>query len=281
MYVYSARGHLLRQLTLADSTSHLLGLRFHPSTGALLVIDFGGAKVLDVDPETGASRVFMTLPAAPYPEFGFGLNDLTFDRSGGVYVSDSFQGVVWKTGPSGGEATVWVDSELLRTRGVPPFGANGLRFNNDESAMFVANTGNNTIVKVPIIDGSAGMPGIFVNGVHGADGLLIDANNNLWVAANQGDEIVVVDPTGRAISKLGDFDGVTRSGRPVHLLFPASIRFSGRNLLVTNLALDLRLFDPSFATVDSQWAHMVSRYTVAKIHARIRGFEDEGEDRED
>ena len=54
VYVYSPRGHLLRQLSVADSTSHLLGLRFHPGTGALLVIDFGGAKVLDVDPETGA-----------------------------------------------------------------------------------------------------------------------------------------------------------------------------------------------------------------------------------
>jgi len=269
LFVFSSRGELLRQLSIADSTSHLLGLRFHPTTGALLVIDFGGAKVLNVNPRTGASRPFMTLPPPPHPEFGFGLNDITFDRTGAVYVSDSFQGVIWKTGVRGGVAAPWADHQLLRTTGNPPFGANGLRFNNAESAMFVANTGNNTVVRIPVIRGSAGTPAIFVNSVHGADGLLIDEDDNLWLAANQADEIVVVDPTGRAIAKLGDFDGVTRSGQAIHLLFPASIRFSGRDLLITNLALDLRLFGAERATVDSQWAAMVSHYTVARVPARI------------
>jgi sugar lactone lactonase YvrE len=267
--VFNAEGGLLRQVAIAGSTSHLLGLRFHPMSRALLVIDFGGARVLQVSSLTGASQVFMTLPPLPHPELGAGLNDITFDRTGNVYVSDSFQGIVWKTGPHGGVSNVWVESELLRTRGVPPFGANGLRFNNEETALFVANTGNNTIVKVPVAGGSPGTPAVFVNGVHGADGLLIDENNNLWIAANQADEIVVVDPTGRAIAKLGDFDGVTRSGMPIHLLFPASIRFSGGDLLVTNLSLDLRLFSPTFATVDSQWTSQVSRYTVVRIPARI------------
>jgi sugar lactone lactonase YvrE len=269
LFVFNAAGGLLRQVAIAGSSAHLLGLRFHPTTRALLVIDFGGTKVLEVDPITGASQVFMTLPPLPHPALGAGLNDITFDRAGNVYVSDSFQGVVWKTGQSGGVANVWVDDGLLRTTGVPPFGANGLRFNNEETALFVANTGNNTIVKVPVAGGSPGTPAVFVNGVHGADGLLIDGNNNLWIAANQADEIVVVDPTGRAIAKLGDFDGVSRSGMPIHLLFPASIRFSGGDLLVTNLSLDLRLFSPTFATVDSQWTSQVSRYTVVKIPARI------------
>jgi sugar lactone lactonase YvrE len=269
LFVFDADGNLLRQVSIAGSTAHLLGLRFHPTTGALLVIDFGGAKVFDVDSRSGAARVFMTVPPPPHPEFGIGLNDLAFDRAGNVYVSDSFQGVVWRTGPRGGTATAWVDDELLRTKGVPPFGANGLRFNNEQTVMFVANTGNNTVVKIPVVRGAPGRPQIFVNGVHGADGLLIDGDDNLWVAANQADEIVVVDPAGRAIAKLGDFDGVTRSGQPIHLLFPASIRFSGGQLLITNLALDLRLFSPMFATVDSQWAAQVSRYTVAKVPARI------------
>ena len=272
LFVFNERGRLLRQLGIAGSSAHLLGLRFHPITGALLVIDFGSQKVLDVNPSTGASSVFMTLPALPHPDINMmaGLNDVTFDRAGNVYISDSFQGVVWKTGQSGGEAAVWVDDELLRTKGVPPFGANGLRFNHDETALFVANTGNNTVVRVPITGGSPGAPAIFVNGVHGADGMIIDDHDNLWLAANQADEIVVLDPTGRAIAKLGDFDGVTDRGMPIHLLFPASLRFSGRSLLVTNLSLDLRLFNPVlFPTDDSQWAAQVSRYTIVKLPARI------------
>jgi sugar lactone lactonase YvrE len=269
LFVFNARGRLLRQVSIAGSSAHLLGLRFHPNTGALLVIDFGSAKVLGVNPQTGASSVFMTLPALPHPALGAGLNDITFDQAGNVYVSDSFQGIVWKTGQGGGTAAVWVDDALLRTSGVPPFGANGLRFNNEQTAMFVANTGNNTVVKVPVANGLAGKPAVFVNGVHGADGLLIDDDDNLWVAANQADEIVVVDPTGRAIAKLGDFDGVSSRGTPIHLLFPASIRFSGKHLLVTNLALDLRLFNPAFATVDSPWTAQVTRYTIVKLPASI------------
>lgn len=278
LFVFDAAGRLVRQVSVAGSSPHLLGLRFHPMTGAFLVIDFGGGVVFDVNQRTGAAVVFMTLPALPHPGLGTGLNDITFDKAGNVYVSDSFQGVVWKTGRDGGVAAVWVDDPLLRTSGVPPFGANGLRFNNHETALFVANTGNDTIVKVPVESqppGTAGKPAVFTNSIGGADGLIVDDDDNLWVAANQDDEIVVVDPTGRVIAKLGDFAGVNSKGEPIHMLFPASLRFSGEDLLVTNLSLDLRLFSPSFATVDSEWCAQVSRYTVVKIRARIPRLPDE------
>lgn len=63
-------------------------------------------------------------------------------------------------------------SLLLQTSGVPPFGANGLAFNGDRSAMFVVNTGNDTVVRIPVSGGSAGTPAVFVNSVNGADGLI-------------------------------------------------------------------------------------------------------------
>jgi hypothetical protein len=216
----------------------------------------------------------MTLPALTHPG-GASLNDITFDSGGNVYVSDSFQGIVWKTGPQGGVAVAWVDSPLLRTTGVPPFGANGLRFNQEETAMFVANTGDDTVIEIPVTQSAsgpvAGTPSVFANSVNGADGLLVDEDDNLWVVANQGDEIVVIDPTGKAIAKLGDFGGLD-DGSPIQMLFPASLRFLGKELLVTNLSLDLRLFSPSFVTVDSEWCAQVSRYTVVKIPRRILGF---------
>jgi sugar lactone lactonase YvrE len=275
LFVFDDHGRLLRQVSIAGSSPHLLGLRFHPTSGELLVIDFGGQVVLDVDPQTGKSSVFMTLPAPP-PGVMAGLNDITFDGDGNVYVSDSFQGIVWRTGPTGGLASVWVESPLLQTTGVPPFGANGLRFNNHETAMFVANTGNDTLVKVPVTgwDTSgplAGSPAVFTNSINGADGLLVDEDDNLWVVANQADEIVIVDPTGKAISKLGDFGGLD-DGTPIQLLFPASLRFHGDDLLVTNLSLDLRVINKAFVTVDAAWCAQVSHYTIVKMPARIRGF---------
>jgi sugar lactone lactonase YvrE len=273
--VFSKSGKLLRILRL-NSSSALLGLDFHPITHELLVIDFGAHQVLRTNPQTGASTVFAT---------GFGpasgLNALTFDKSGNVYISDSFQATIWKTGPEGGDAVVWVTNPLLSVYGpapgvaalsnVPPFGANGLAFNNERTVLFVANTANDTVVQIPFASGTAGAPSVFVNSINGADGLIIDSEDNVWVAANQADEIVVVDPSGKAIAKLGDFDGIAPDGSPRGLLFPASPVFFGDFVYVTNLALDLRdaLKNPQANTVDSQWAAQVSRWNVARISTHL------------
>ena len=271
LYVFGENGKLIRQVSVAGSSSHLLGMGFHPTTHALLVIDFGNSRVLTVDPKTGSSSVFMTLPSAPNaPPNTPGLNALTFDEAGRVYVSDSFNGTIWTTGAGGGLATAWATDPLLTTTGVPPFGANGLGFNKAGNALFVTNTGNDTIVKIPVTAGAAGTPVVFVNSINGADGLVIDSKDNLWVAANQADEIVVVDPTGKAIAKLGDFNGVDKAGVPRGLLFPASPDFSkdGNFLYISNLALDLRVIG-LVQSVDSQGAARVKGYTISRIQARI------------
>ena len=87
---------------------------------------------------TGAASVFMTVTGSA------GLNALTFDAA--VYVSNSFQGIIWKTGAGGGAGVPWVTDPLLVPNGVPPFGANGLGFNKAGNALFVANTANDQII---------------------------------------------------------------------------------------------------------------------------------------
>lgn len=274
IYVFDEDGRYKRTIDVsAPATSALLGLAFHPDTHALLVVDIGAGNVLDVDPHTGASSVFMAATS------GDGLNALTFDHAGNVYVSASFTGRVYRTGPAGGPATVWAEDppsppppadpipQTLKPSGFPPFGANGLQFNRDESALFVANTANDTIVRIPNNAGVAGTPAVFVNSINGADGLIIDRHDNLWVCANQADEIVVTDPTGKAIAKLGDFEGV-KHGSPVGLLFPASLARRGDWIYITNLSLDLRPVVGQ-QSVDSQWAAQVTRHTISRIRARI------------
>ena len=254
-------GRLKREVTVAGSSNLLLGVAFHPFTHELLVIDFGAGRVLRVDPFSGAATTFATVTGAS------GLNALAFDRAGNVYISDSFQGIVWRTGAAGGAAVAWVTSPLLATSGTPPFGANGLDFNRDETALFVANTGDDRVIRIPVLAGAPGTPEVFVNSVNGADGLILDEHDNLWICANQADEIVVLDPSGRVIAKLGDFDGL-KNGSPDGLLFPASLVRRGDWIYVTNLSLDIRLFGLPQA-VDSQWTAEVARHTVSRIRARI------------
>jgi sugar lactone lactonase YvrE len=262
--VFNHAGQLVRKLDIPGSSNLLLGIAFHPQTHALLVIDFGHQQVLEIDPVNGTPTLFTTIPGGS----GAGPNALAFDEAGNVYISDSFAGTIWRTGPTGGAAAPWISHPLLATSGVPPFGANGLAFNNAFSALFVANTGNDTIVKIPVAGGAPGTPEVFVNSINGADGLLIDAADNFWVAANQSDEIVVLNSSGKVIAKLGDFGGIDARGAPIGLLFPASLVISNGFLYVTNLALDLRVFGLA-QTTNSQWSAQVTRHTIARMRAQL------------
>jgi sugar lactone lactonase YvrE len=249
----------------------------------LLVIDYKAGKVLGVDPRTGASSVFMTV-TGKHP----GLDGMTFDGAGNVYVTDAHQGVIWKVGPDGGEGSAWVKSPLLEPKRIPPsIGANGLAFNNEKTALFVANTANDTIVVVPVTGSTLepGMPEVFVNRVGGGpDGLIIDEHDNLWIACNQSNEILVLEPTqGRVIAKLGDFGGIDRDGAPIGFLWSNSLVFHGDDVLVTNLSLDVGTAMPQLAeelglahpaagnlrTIDGPWAQEVKVHTISKIKKRI------------
>jgi len=293
LFTFNQDGTLKNQpqnpVNITGSSSAMLGLEVIPgTTNALLVLDFGAGQVLAVDPTKPANNasVCITLPAGDAPKSG--LNGITFDQAGNVYISDSFQGIIWRFSPKEshaacGVASVWASDPVNGTlggsllpnngqapEGVPPFGANGIEFNKAGDTMFVCNTAMDWIVKIPVeADGTAGTPEVFTNSINGCDGLRVGPDNNIWAAANQADEIVVVDPTGKVIAKLGDFNGV-QNGQTHGLLFPASPAFSkdGQFLFVTNLELDLTTIGIT-QSVDSQWAAKVTQHSIAKLSTFI------------
>jgi sugar lactone lactonase YvrE len=282
LLVFDAKGRHLRTVDIQGSSRLLLDIGFHPS-GQLLVVDYKAGQVLRVDPETGDSSVFMTV-TGEHP----GLDGMTFDGAGNVYVTDAHQGIIWKVGPGGGEASAWVSSPLLKPTRIPPtIGANGLAFNNKKTALFVANTSNDTIVKIPVTGSTLepGTPEVFVNRVGGGpDGLIFDKHDNLWVACNQSNEIQVLEPTqGAVIAKLGDFGGIDRDGAPIGFLWSNTLVFHGDDVLVTNLSLDVTtaisqlsdelgleaLAGMNLRTIDGTWARQVKVHTISKIKMRL------------
>jgi sugar lactone lactonase YvrE len=275
LFIISPSGNIVRQVTITGSSPHILGLAFNPATGVLWVLDFGAGKVLSVDPTTGNSSVL----AGPIANSG--LNALTFDTHGNGYVSDSFNGTIWKIPSTGGAPMAWSSGPLLGPgMGLtPPFGANGVEFNNERTALFVADTAFHQIIKIPVNpDGSAGAASIFVSGINAPDGIMFDRDDNLWICANQEDEIVVIDKTGKVIAKLGDFRGIDENGIAKGLLFPASLAFSKdrQTLYVSNLTLFLPFADPNPGNlaIDSAWTLQVKGYTVSKLPAKIPPFPD-------
>ena len=262
LFVISPKGEIVRKVTIANSSPHMLGLAFNPVTKALWVLDFAAGNVLQVSPRTGASIVLAG------PIAGSALNALTFDTAGNGYVSDSFNGTIWKVPPHGGGYTVWSTGPLLGPgMGLtPPFGANGVEFNNERNILFVADTAFHQIIQIPVNpDGSAGTAKILVTGINAPDGIMIDRDDNIWICSNQEDEIVVIDKTGKVIAKLGDFGGIDENGIARGLLFPASLAFSndGSTLYVSNLTLYLPSAGPlSLIETGESWGLDVD-YTVA------------------
>jgi hypothetical protein len=298
LFVISPTGKVIRQVTLQGSPAaspHMLGLEFNPVNNHLLVLDFGSglatgtANVLDVNPMNGAFSVFGTVPSVPGSGTVPGINALTFDRFGNVYVSDSFQGIIW-TAPancSGCQMKQWVNFPSLLGPGMgltPPFGANGVEFSNDYSVMYVADTAYHQIIQIPVTNNNGtlvpGTPSILITGINAPDGIRVDRRGNIWVCANQEDEIVVIDPNAKnpitgqtvpkVIAKLGDFNGIDQNGIAHGFLFPASPAFSpdGSTLYVSNLTLYLPYAGANSA-IDSDWTLQVKGYTVSAIPAVI------------
>jgi sugar lactone lactonase YvrE len=152
--------------------------------------------------------------------------------------------------------TTPVHDPLLATAGFPPFGANGLAIGEDGATLFVANTGDDRVLKVDLATNKVDK---FAESVNGADGIAFDRRGTLWVAANQSDVILGLNAQGRVVERLGGFEGIRHNGAPDGLLFPASIVILGNDLYVTNLAL------PLTPMAGDEWEEEVSRWTVSRL----------------
>lgn len=277
---YDRHGRLVAQRDFGATP--LLGLAFGPADGKVYIANFGASMiqriVADFDSGSAIEEV------APVPSIGapanrvegnpdgssdliqFGSNAfpapnaMVFDQSGNLYVSDSFQGAVHRVASAHGCATpcaaaTIVHDPLLATAGFPPFGANGLELSRDGSTLFVANTGDDRILKVDLATAAVS---VFAESVNGADGTAFDRRGTLWVAANQADEIVGLNENGRAVAQIGGFEGI-RHGAPRGLLFPASIVILGHELYVTNAALALTRAE------GDEWEEDVTRWTISRV----------------
>lgn len=263
---YNRNGRLVDQRDFGIAP--LLGLEFDRKNKKVYFAEVGDftttgiasrIRRIGADLDPASLRDVATIPAigAPTPRtagnpdgssdtitFGSGArvpNAMTFDRQGNLYISDSFQGAIFKiANPEGCTPSCSVQTliqhPLLATAGFPPFGANGLAFNEDESMLFVANTGDDRVLRLNM--GTLEVS-VFAESINGADGIVFDKQGLLWVAANQADEVVALDASGRIVAKLGEFRGIRRDGTPDGLLFPASPVIVGKEIFVTNLSVPL------------------------------------------
>jgi len=278
---FNQYGQLVAQRDFGETP--LLGLQFSYWDNKVYICNFGASKIQRIaakfDATTEIEDVASIPSIGPPPtrtvdnpdgtkdkiKFGNGFpapNALTFDKSGNLYISDSFQGAILRiiNAPkcsSSCPVDLVKHGSLLATAGFPPFGANGLALSKDETKLFIANTGDDRILQLDLETEDKDIS-VFAESIDGADGIA-SYKGMIVAAANQGDVVVILNENGRIIAKLGDFLGIRKDGSPRGLLFPASIVIVDDKIFVTNLALPLTM------TVGDEPEEDVKLYTVSRI----------------
>jgi len=241
------------------------GIAFGPD-GRLYLSGFGAAgdEIGAVTPNA----------ASPPTATGFatgtpGANGLAFDESGNLYVSDggTAQGRVFRVGPNGGAATelfrvptmantigVGRQNQALAPGTTPAnqsIVANGLAFDR-KGVLYIADTARGALWRVEIdrrgnLIAPLGcdttypadtlcLDALFVQhpALDGADGIALDRKGNVYVDANERNEIAVVDRDGRVTSFFRNPPGAGSLRNAGPLEFPTSPVIAGRTLCTTS-----------------------------------------------
>ncbi len=189
-----------------DAVGALMGIAVAPD-GSLLVVD-----QLDTDPRSSGGKVLRLADgtATTFADVGFTApNDVIFDASGHVYVSDSGSNQVWRFDADGTNGAVWW---------VPPASADGdkrraitgLAYDPLRDAIVITDPELNDIFRVSIADNSSEL--IYHHGDRqnppGFDGATVTTDGTLYVAAFGQNGIVQVDD-GKLEYVAGRFRGAS------------------------------------------------------------------------
>jgi glucose/arabinose dehydrogenase len=154
-------------------------------------------KVTRVDPK-GKLEVFAA--ASEFPREPMFLNDLTIDKDGNIYVSDSGdlkgkEGAVYRITPERSVTTV-IDSKTHPELNTP----NGLLVDGPEH-LLLADFGSGVLYRLSLADKSLKK---LADGMPGADGLVYDLDKNLYITSWQTGKVFVLKARTNAPVLLSD-----------------------------------------------------------------------------
>ncbi|HEY3608176.1 MAG TPA: hypothetical protein VGL06_11780 [Pseudonocardiaceae bacterium] len=200
--------------------------------GSLLVNYNAGSQsaIWRIGPHGGTAAPIVALPDVKV------INGLALDEDADtLYATDSTVGTVWRISLRTRTASLWATDPAL----VPPagfgFGANGIKVH--DGAVWVSNTGNGTLMRIPIgRHGAAGALTTVATGLLGIDDFTFIGDSDTVLAALNGqNKAAIVHRDGTHQIVLTAADGLTS---------PTSIAVRGSTVYVASAAYANRI-DPN------------------------------------
>ena len=257
VFAYSPGGQLLRSYTVQGQTpgvADAVQVATIDRTGTLYLLDQSPARIVKLNPRTGAQTTwatFASLPACPSvppqpcsdgsggnpPEPDFA----AWGPDGSLYVTDYNQALIWRVPPGGGQAKVWLTDPRFNGIIVGPA---GIQLMPDGHTLMVSTGGGGTdpstgkLYTVPIqADGQPGQLTQIWESAPGEapDGFALARSGNIYLSlvGPSGNAVVELSPQGSEIARVPQ-NAAANAMLSVPFDAPGSVTFDGDNVIVTN-----------------------------------------------
>lgn len=235
-------------------------IAFGPDGKLYAIEPFVGVIRMGLDPGN-TQHVYSAFP--PPPPTGALPNDLAFDQYGNLFVTDSFQGLIYRIPAGGGAPQVWFQDPRLVGSPQLPFGVNGIRIDKTKQTMYVTVTVradfSGAVYRLPLVPNpvASDLQEFHVYpatpfGPPAPDGIAFGKSGMMYVALAGSSQISALRPDGTEAAVFSGPARIPGSANVLPWANPANLAFHDQEgtLLVTNHA-SLVPFDPNlFAVFD-------------------------------
>lgn len=198
-------------------------------------------------------------PADPLPPLP---NDLAFDESGDLYVTDSLQATIWRIPAGGGAPQVWFFDPALIITGQAQLGPNGIRVDPAREYLYFTYSGGpavapgelaqpGVVYRLPLVDSptAADLEAVYTfEGFEIPDGIAFTRDGELYVVLALTNAIAALSLDAPA-TEIARITGP--NGSSVPFIQPSNLLFDAGHALVVNHALYAPSLDPNpFAVIE-------------------------------